>query len=83
MGAKLGSCLTSKSQAPGPGQYVNEAHKMKTAAPSYGFGTSQRPAITGPGKNISPGPGAYKVPTKISDAAAFALPNRQEIFKHV
>jgi len=40
MGAKLGSCLTSKSQAPGPGQYVNEAHKMKTAAPSYGFGTS-------------------------------------------
>lgn len=40
MGAKLGSCMVRKTEAPGPGQYVNEGEKMKNKAPSFGFGTS-------------------------------------------
>jgi len=83
MGAKLGSSLVTKTYAPGPGAYVNEAHKMKQSAPSFGFGTSKRPDIAGPQKHSSPGPGAYKIPTKISDAPQFALPNKQEIHKFV
>lgn len=67
MGAKLGSTLVKKNDVPGPGQYVNESHKLKNAAPSFGFGTMKRPDIAGNQKHKSPGPGAYKIPTKISD----------------
>lgn len=83
MGAKLGSSLVTKTYAPGPGAYVNEAHKMKQSAPSFGFGTSKRPAINGNQKLNSPGPGAYKIPTKIADAPAHALPNKQDVHKYV
>lgn len=39
MGIKLKPEL-NKLKVPGPGQYTNRAETLKTAAPSYGFGSS-------------------------------------------
>lgn len=75
MGIKLKPEI-NKLNVPGPGQYLNEKEKLKTAAPSYGFGSSKRPDIGGNKKMITPGPGNYKVPVKIADAQDFALPNK-------
>jgi len=61
---------------PGPGSY-NSNLNDKNAAAKFGFGTSKRPGINGsPSKTNVPGPGAYKVPVKISDAQNFAMPNK-------
>ena len=68
---------------PGPGTYVNSSEKLKVSAPSFGFGTSYRPALGGSTKFIVPGPGHYKVPTKIADVPAFAMPNRSQESKYV
>jgi len=62
---------------PGPGTYVNSAEKLKTAAPSFGFGTSKRPEI-GKTKMVVPGPGSYKLPSKIADCPDYAMPNRKD-----
>ena len=83
MGAKLSSSLTRNEYVPGPGSYVNTAEKMKQTAPSFGFGTSKRPDIAGNPKTQVPGPGAYKVPTKIADVPAFAITGVKDDFKHV
>jgi len=77
MGSKLKSTLTKNEHVPGPGTYVNSAEKLKTAAPSFGFGTSKRPEL-GKTKNTVPGPGAYKLPTKIGDVPDFAMPSRKD-----
>lgn len=83
MGAKLPSSLIKKNEAPGPGQYVNNAQKLRSTAPSFGFGSSIRPPIGGGGKLQVPGPGAYKINTKIADAPGFAMPNRADEHKYV
>ncbi len=67
---------------PGPGSYVNSAEKLRATAPSFGFGTSKRPEIGSTKLNV-PGPGSYKVNTKVQDVPTFALPNRKEEFKFV
>lgn len=83
MGAKLGSSLTKGGlNVPGPGTYVNSAEKLKAKAPSFGFGTSKRPEL-GATKATVPGPGAYKLPTKIGDVPEFAMPNRKPESKYV
>ena len=59
---------------PGPGTYESSrgSHIVKTAAPKYGFGTSQRAAssMAGKSRNVSlhsqhsegsPGPGQYEL----------------------
>lgn len=57
---------------PGPGNYTaSDTFYLKKSAPNFGFGTSKRPDITGPKKINTPGPGAYKLVSKISNVADF------------
>lgn len=82
MGAKFDKQKDTTMLVPGPGTYVNSAEKLKQAAPSFGFGTSKRPVI-GATKLQVPGPGAYKLPSKIADLPDFAMPNRKAESKYV
>ena len=84
MGLKLkGSLDQTTLNVPGPGSYTSNGERLKPSAPKFGFGTSKRPDITGPKKLQTPGPGQYKVPSKISNAADFALPGRSQENKYV
>lgn len=83
MGAKLKSESASTLITPGPDKYLNEREKLKTAAPKFGFGSSKRPEIGGSVKNLTPGPGSYKVPVKIQNLPDFAMPGRSQDFKFV
>lgn len=78
MKMKLDSSLKSTSISPGPGNYNFEA-KNKESAPKYGFGTSTRKEPKG--LNV-PGPGSYKINSKISELPQYAMPN-QEKYKYV
>ena len=82
MGAKFNAQKDTTVIVPGPGTYVNSAQKLKVSAPSYGFGTSKRPVV-GAAKFQTPGPGTYKLPSKIQDMPNFAMPNRKEESKYV
>ena len=82
MGARLMSQKDTTAIVPGPGTYVNSATKLKQSAPSFGFGTSKRPELGSTKLNV-PGPGSYKLPSKIQDMPNFALPNRKEDSKYV
>ena len=46
----------------------------------YGFGKEEKSKKI---KDSSPGPGAYKVPSKISDLPQYAMPNRPEEYKYI
>lgn len=83
MGAKIKTLKDTTAIVPGPGEYVNSSEKLKMTAPSFGFGTSKRPDIGGNRKSQVPGPGAYKIPTKIQDVPPYALPNRKPESKYV
>lgn len=49
---------------PAPNKYdINSARAMMRTAPSFGFGTSQRPHSSG--KHNSPGPGAYDIKGRV------------------
>ena len=54
---------------------------LKTKAPSFGFGSAKRPDIAG--KGFTPGPGAYKVPTKVANVAGYSQAQGDGVFKHV
>jgi hypothetical protein len=82
MGQRLMSQKDTTAIVPGPGTYVNSSQKLKQSAPSFGFGTSQRPVI-GVQKDKTPGPGSYKLPSKVQDVAPYALPNRSAESKYV
>lgn len=56
-----------------PGHYQNE-RKYKASGPSFGFGTSKRPEFK---HDSSPGPGSYKIPTKVRNLETYAL-NKNE-----
>lgn len=72
--------MESNNKGPGPGNY--EAHmKNKTDAPKFGFGSSQRQPMGN--KNDSPGPGAYRINSKVGDVPAYAIPNRPDEFKFI
>jgi hypothetical protein len=83
MGAKLSSSLVRNEHVPGPGTYVNSSEKMKQTAPSFGFGTSQRPNIAGNQKFQVPGPGSYRLPTRVADVPGFAMTGQKEEHKYV
>lgn len=68
---------------PGPGTYVNNTEKLRQSAPNFGFGSSKRPSIASNNKEVTPGPGQYRVNTRISNAKQFAMPKRQEEFMFV
>lgn len=81
MGSKLGSAIVdTKNKGPGPGSY--ESHlKDKKDAPKFGFGSSKRPEL-GKKKDNVPGPGDYRVPTKVGDVPNYSMP-RDEKHKYV
>lgn len=56
---------------PGAGTYNGAFEIGKTKSPSFGFGSSKRPDIGGNKRDNSPGPGSYKVPTKVADTAHY------------
>ena len=83
MGLKLKGDLIAPTAkvVPGPGAYTGVAENTQKAAPRYGFGSSKRgemAKMTG-----TPGPGSYKLPTKVADVQAFALPNQKAEYKFV
>ena len=54
----------------GPGDYQKGLKKFKSSGPSFGFGSSKRAEF----KNEStPGPGSYKIPTKVRNLETYAL----------
>ena len=62
---------------PGPANYsASDTFYLKRTSPNFGFGTSKRPDIAGNKKFMTPGPGSYKVPSKLANVQDFALPNR-------
>lgn len=64
MGTEQKKTISAKplNYFPGPGTYVE--NKFRTAGPKFGFGSSKRMEIK---KDNSPGPGSYKIPTKVRD----------------
>lgn len=83
MGCKLRDEFSSTMKVPGPGSYVNKAEKLRQAAPSFGFGTSQRPMLGVNKHQETPGPGNYRVNCKISNLESYAMPGRTEKQKFV
>lgn len=49
------------SMKPGPGAYDQSKILGKTA-PTYGFGTENRPEVASKDQRYAPGPGAYAIP---------------------
>jgi len=82
MGLRLKPGL-SQMNNPGPGTYVNNTEKLRQSAPNFGFGSSKRPSIASNNKEVTPGPGQYRVNTRIANAKQFAMPKRQEEFMFV
>ena len=56
-----------KNHFPGPGSYNEDKPKRQT---SYGFGSSKRMYVK---SDNSPGPGAYRIPTKIRNVETYSL----------
>ena len=84
MGLKLKGSLEQPNVAvPGPGAYEQEREKLKLAAPKFGFGTSKRPDVAGDKKLKTPGPGEYKLPSKLSNVPDFMMPGRDQKSKYV
>lgn len=53
----------------GPGDYQNKK-KFVSSGPSYGFGSSKRDGFK---HTNTPGPGSYKIPTKVRNLETYAL----------
>lgn len=74
--------LTDSENTPGPGNY-NPKKRPLSASPLYGFGSSTRSSGSQPTREKTPGPGAYKLPSRIQDVPQYLLPNRSTEFKYV
>jgi hypothetical protein len=61
--------MKEQKTVPGAGTYAT-TFDMKAKSPSFGFGSSKRPQM-GAGRENSPGPGAYKLPSKVADVAPY------------
>ena len=84
MGVKLrGALEPDKFNVPGPGSYTNAGEKLKAAAPQFGFGTSKRPEGTGNKKNLTPGPGEYKLKSRMANVEDFAMPGRDKTYANI
>ncbi len=62
---------------PGPGGY-NHIEMIKSG-PKAAIGRSSRNEMIS--KDVTPGPGSYKVPSKIADVPGYSLPGNE--FKYV
>ena len=72
---------TTVKIVPGPGNY-NPKKRPTSAAPAYGFGTGNR-GHSKSTKDLTPGPGAYRLPSRIQDVPQYLLPNRSQDFRYV
>ena len=70
-----------KLVVPGPGNYAPTHQASLSAAPKYGFGSSKRQPLNG--KSDTPGPGNYKVPSKVADLPAYATQGSDSKYKFV
>jgi len=61
--------LKEQKQKPGAGTY--DLMELKKGSPSFGFGSAKRPDIAS-SKDATPAPGAYKLPSRIMNTAAYA-----------
>jgi hypothetical protein len=55
---------TTIRDVPGPGNY-NPKKRPPSAAPAYGFGTGMREGGSRSTSDLTPGPGSYKLPSRI------------------
>jgi hypothetical protein len=70
----------SKAIGPGPGGY-DPFLSNKKSSPRYMFSKMKREGIN---KTYdSPGPGAYRMNSKVSDIPTYSMPNKQNEFKYV
>ena len=76
------SMKNSSASFPGPGAYSGSYDCLRANVPSFGFGTSKRPDYGNTRMNV-PGPGAYKLPAKVSQVPEYALPTKSEQSKYV
>ncbi len=67
---------------PGPGAFGSST-SLLPRGPKFGFGTSRRTDVTGNKRDNSPGPGAYKIPTCISNLEGFDRVKSDPKFKAV
>lgn len=61
--------ISTRRHVPGPGAYEPK-HPEKNQKTSFPLAARVQPK-----KELSPGPGAYKIPTKVSEVPTYALPN--------
>ena len=84
MGSSMRADMASTNKTvPAPGHYEMNNNAVKTSAPKFGFGSSKRPDITGGKKMQTPGPGNYKLPSKIGNVSAFQMPGQKAENKYV
>ena len=69
MGSQKKHTISAKplNNYPGPGRY---GEKKNGKGKSFGFGTGKRMLVK---RDSSPGPGSYKIPTKIRDLQNYTL----------
>ena len=58
---------------PSPSLYNPNESFTKTHAAAWGFGSGLRPSITTNGKNETPGPLAYNIPSKTVEGPAYHM----------
>jgi hypothetical protein len=67
----------SKVNVPGPGAYPGRTSMIGYKdAPKWGFGSSERPEISGK-KGPVPGPGSYRLKSTFADVPAYLIPNQK------
>ncbi len=74
MGTQKKKLLPCKPLNDNPGAGSYHSGKRKAVGPSFGFGSAPRMKDYGKG---TPGPGDYKIPTKVRDVGSYALPKNQ------
>lgn len=70
----------SKLQVPGPGAY-NKNLADKSKAPEFRFGTGAQTDMKI--NTLSPGPGAYRLPSTISNLPSYAMAGMKDEYKFV
>ena len=84
MGLKLKQTLVKENGFPGPGTYQSTRDSLKRkAGPAFGFSKSKRPPIGHTSMGELPGPGQYKLVSKIANCPDYALPSIKPEYRFV